>query len=447
MRHLRLALALITAAAALPLSAQQNRKSPHETISTVIGDRATGYRVTIVYGRPYTKDPKTGEPRKIWGGLVPWGEAYRLGADEATLLITEQPVVMQGLTIPAGAHTLYMVPSETGPSKLAVSAVVGAWGDPVDETHDLGRVDLKKDTLDKPVDQLTMAVEKDTAGGGVLKIMWESTQFTASFKAPAPHLDVPAASPTATLKQRVGLTDIEVVYSRPSMRGREVFGGLVPFGEVWRTGANNATRITFSTPVKVQGARVDAGTYELFTIPGREEWTVILQKASKQWGAYAYDQKNDVVRVTAKPVELPISFETFVIGINDLRDDSATLSLFWDKTRVPVKLEMDVVGTLVPQIEAAMAAPGKKPYVPAAMFYLEHNLDLKKAAGWMDAAIAEQPDFFPIIYRKALILAKMGDKAGAIAAATQSRDLAAKTTGPAKDEYIRLNEALIASLK
>ena len=448
MRYLSLSLALITAAAAaLPLSAQQNRKSPHETVSTVIGDRATGNRVTIVYGRPYTKDPRTGEPRKIWGSLVPWGEAYRLGADEATLLITEQPIVMQGTMIPAGAHTLYMVPSETGTSKLAISTSVGGWGEPVDEASDLARVDLKRDTLDNPVDQLTVAVEKVPAGGGLLKIMWEKTQFSVPFRAPAPHVDFPAASPTATLKQRVGLTDVELVYSRPGMKGRKVFGGLVPYGEVWRTGANSATRITFTTPVKLQGTPVGAGTYELFTIPGAEGWTVILQKAAKQWGAYAYDQKNDVARVTAKPVALEVPYETFTIGIGDIRDESATLNLLWEKTRVPVKLETDVVGALVPQIDAAMTAPGRKPYAQAAMFYLDHNLDLKKAVAWMDAAIAEQPKFYPIIYRKALIQAKMGDKDGALETARQSMDLASKDTGPEKDEYVRLNEALIASLK
>lgn len=445
MRYLRLALAFVTAAAALPLTAQQSRRSPHETISAVIGDRATGFRVTVVYGRPYTKDPRTGEPRKIWGGLVAWGQAYRLGADEATLLINQKPVLIQGAMIPAGAHVLYMVPSESGASKLAISSSVGGWGVPVDETHDLARVDLKKDTLDKPVDQLTMAVEKDPAGGGVLKIMWENTQFSASLKAPG--IEFPAASPAGTVRQRVGVTDVEVAYSRPSIRGRVIFGGLVPYGEVWRTGANSATTVTFSTPVIVQGTRVGAGTYELFTIPGKDEWTVVLQKASGQWGAYAYDQKNDVARVTAKPVTLQAAYETFTIGISNVRDDSATLNLLWENTRVPVKIETDIVSTLVPQIDAAMAAPGRKPYVQAAMFYLEHNLDLHKAAAWMDTAIAEQPDFFPIIYRKALIQAKMGDKEGAVATAKKSMDLASKATGPEKDEYLRLNEALIASLK
>ena len=264
----------------------------------------------------------------------------------------------------------------------------------------------------------------------------------------APKLSLPEPSPLATLKQRVGITDIEVVYSRPALRGRSAFVALAPYGSVWRTGANNATRITFSTAVKLQGADLAAGTYELFSIPGRDEWTVIFQKPGKQWGSYKYDQANDVLRVTAKPVALAQPVESFTIDCNDLRDDSATLALTWEKVRVPLRLQIDTVGLLVPQIEAAMAAEGgKKPYVPAAMFYLDNNLDLKKALQWMDAAIAEQPDAFYFVYRKAKVLAKMGDKAGALAAANASLAGAAKATGEIKDEYTRLNQALIASLK
>ena len=265
--------------------------------------------------------------------------------------------------------------------------------------------------------------------------------------AQAPQIEFPPASPTGTLKQRVGLTDVEIVYSRPSVKNRVIFGGLVPYGQIWRTGANSATRITFSTPVKFQGSNLDAGTYELFTIPGTDEWTVILQKAGKQWGAYAYKVENDTLRVKAKPVALAAPFETFTIGIGDLRDESATLNLVWENTRVSVKLEFDVTSKLVQQIEAVMASDAaKKPYAQAAMFYRDHDLDLKKAAAWMDAAIAAQPDAYYLVYHKARILAKMGDKAGAIAAAQQSIAMAAKDNGPAKDEYTRLNEALIASL-
>ena len=187
--------------------------------------------------------------------------------------------------------------------------------------------------------------------------------------AAAPKIDFPAASPTATLKQRVGLTDIEVVYSRPGVKGRTVFGVLEPWGEVWRAGANNTTKITFSTPVKFGGADVPAGTYGLFAKLGKDEWTIILTKAPEQWGAYAYDTKDDVARVAAKPMKLGELVETFTIDFNDIRDESATLNLIWEKTRVPVKIEVDVVSNVMPQIEAVMSSDAaKKPYASAAMF-------------------------------------------------------------------------------
>ncbi len=278
--------------------------------------------------------------------------------------------------------------------------------------------------------------------------------LAASLFAQAPKIEFPAASPAATVKQRVGLTDIEINYSRPSMRGREIFGKLEPYGAVWRTGANSATRLVISTPVKFNGAEVPAGTYALFTIPEHGDWTIIINKVSGQqpWGAYTYDARNDVARVKATPVPLSEPVETFTITFSDLATAStATLNLMWEKVRVPVKLEVDLVGTLTPQLEALMASTeAKKPYFPAAMFYYENDGDLKKAAAWMDAAIAENPNQMWMIYRKGLILAKAGDKAGALAAAQQSLELVkndTKSPQSLKDEYTRLNNALIASLK
>jgi len=171
-------------ACVLPAAAQQKRLSPHETISTVID----GNRVTIVYGRPYTKDPKSGEARKIWGGLVPYGQVWRTGADEATLLITQQPIELGGTTIPAGAYTLWTLPTEAG-AKLIVNKQIGQWGqntkDPkkvYDESLDLARIDLKKNAPKEPVDQLTISLEATPAGGGALKMAWEKTEFSAAIK-------------------------------------------------------------------------------------------------------------------------------------------------------------------------------------------------------------------------------------------------------------------------
>lgn len=164
-------------ATTLPLLAQQKRTSPHETVSAVVD----GNRVTVVYGRPYSKDPKTGETRKIWGGLVAYGKVWRTGADEATTLITQKPIMFGETTVPAGAYTLFTLPQEDGSAKLIINKQLGQWGTQYDEKQDLARVDLKKDALEKTADQLALAVSKNPAGGGVLKIMWENTQFSAAF--------------------------------------------------------------------------------------------------------------------------------------------------------------------------------------------------------------------------------------------------------------------------
>jgi len=267
--------------------------------------------------------------------------------------------------------------------------------------------------------------------------------FTCGLLAQTPKVDFPAASPACTLKQHVGLTDIEIVYSRPGVKARPIFGGLVPYGQVWRTGANASTKISLSTAVKLNGTEVPAGQYALYTIPGKKEWTVIIHKDTTA-SIFNYNPTNDLVRFKATPVKLAKPVETFTIDINDLRDESATLNLTWEKTRVPVKLEVELVSKLVPQIEAVMATPeGNKPYYPAAMFYYDHGQDLEKARKWVEAAIAQREAYY-IVHLKAKILAKLGDKEGAIAAAKRSTELAikAKDTG-----YVKLNEDLVSSLK
>lgn len=263
-----------------------------------------------------------------------------------------------------------------------------------------------------------------------------------------PKVEFPAASPASTLKQRVGLTDIEVNYSRPGVKNRKIFGGLVPYDKVWRTGANSATKIKFSTAVNLNGTEIPAGTYELFTIPSPKTWTVIIHKDSSEWGAYTYDQKNDVARIQAEPQSLAQPVETFTIGIGDIRDESAMLYLDWDKTRVPVKLTVDVSSVVLPQVEAVMSSDAaKKPYFQAAMFYLDHDLDLKKAAEWMDAAVAANPNAFFMAYHQARLQAKMGNKAAALASARRSIELAKQQGGSVSEEYVSLNEALIATLQ
>jgi hypothetical protein len=173
---LSLAMLMVTSSAVM---AQQKRVSPPDVTGAVI----EGNRVTVYYGRPYTKDPKTAEPRKIWGGLVPFGQVWRTGANEATLLTTQKAIEIGGAEVPAGAYTLFTLPNEDGTAKLIINKQIGQWGTQYDEKQDLARVDLKQETSDKPVDQFTMLIAKDTAnGGGVLKMMWADRQYSVQFK-------------------------------------------------------------------------------------------------------------------------------------------------------------------------------------------------------------------------------------------------------------------------
>jgi hypothetical protein len=180
MKHFRsnLLISLTLVAGSLAFADDKPRVSPHETITANID----GSEVTIVYGRPYTKDPKTGAPRKIWGELVPFGKVWRTGADEATLLTTKEPLDIDGTTIPAGTYSLFTLPEESG-GKLIVNKQTGQWGTKYDEKQDLARIEMKKQVFDKPVDQFTMAIEKNPAGGGTLKLTWETSQYSVPLKA------------------------------------------------------------------------------------------------------------------------------------------------------------------------------------------------------------------------------------------------------------------------
>jgi Protein of unknown function (DUF2911) len=278
----------------------------------------------------------------------------------------------------------------------------------------------------------------------VLAIGCAALVASSAMAAEPPKVEFPAASPACSLKQRVGLTDIQIDYSRPAVKGRQIFGDLVPYGKVWRTGANQATKIVFSTPVKLNGTEIPAGTYALMTIPGKDEWTIIINKGSEQWGAYKYDEKTDVARIKAKPITLSEPVESFTIAVNKIKDDSSVIDIAWDKTDVPIKLQVEYADKLVSQIEAVMSSDEKKkPYYQAASYYYNHGLDLQKAKQWVDAAVADNDAFF-VNYLKAQILAKLGDKKGALAAAKHSSELATKAN---EAGFVKLNADLISGLQ
>lgn len=262
-------------------------------------------------------------------------------------------------------------------------------------------------------------------------------------------IESPQPSPLATVKQRIGVTDVEVVYSRPSVKDREIFGKLVPFDEIWRTGANAPTKITFGDPVVFGGQPVPAGQYALYTIPGTSTWTVIVYGDTSGWGSAGYSAEKDVARVIVKPTKLAQAVETFTIGFDYLRDDSANLHLDWEHTRVSVPVLVPTRNKTMAAIDEAMKDPASlKPgdYANAAVFYLEHDGDPNLAATWMAKALASRPDAFWLVHQHARILAKQGKKAEAVAEAKRSIELA-KANKDGDFGYIARNEELLQSLQ
>ena len=262
-------------------------------------------------------------------------------------------------------------------------------------------------------------------------------------------VEFPSASQHSVVKQRVGLTDVEVDYSRPNKNDRKIFGGLVPFDKPWRTGANQPTKIKLSAPVKLGDKDVPAGEYVLYTIPGENEWTVVLSKNLKAQSLADHKPEDQAARVTAKPMSLAAAAETFTIGFEDLRANSATFYVEWDKTRVPVKITTNDLEKVNQGIDAAVK--GGKPqeagfYYSAASFYLDQNKDLPQALKWVDQAIEKNPKAYFMHYKRAQILAKMGNKKDAIAAAEKSIEIL--QAGPNPDESaIGTSRALIESLR
>jgi len=258
--------------------------------------------------------------------------------------------------------------------------------------------------------------------------------------AQAPQLVAPRPSPGASVSQTIGLTDVTVHYSRPGVKGRKIWGELVPYGAVWRTGANENTTITFSTPVKVEGHELPAGTYGLQTIPTEGDWTFILSKDADLWGAFDYKQEHDALRVQIKPSTSEHAKERMEFYFDDLTDTSATLLLRWEKLVVPVKLEVDTAAQM------ASKQRWQAPYQAASWCLQEGSPCLDKAERWLDASIALDANFTNL-RAEANLYAKQGKTKDAIAAGEKALAAAKKATpAPDKDQVVAL-EKLVAEWK
>lgn len=253
------------------------------------------------------------------------------------------------------------------------------------------------------------------------------------------QINTPAASPSSTLKQTVGLTDVTIEYSRPSMRGRTIFGDLVPYGKIWRTGANKNTTIEFSTDVTIDGQELKAGSYAIFTTPGESSWEIVFYSDTNNWGTpQEWDDSKVAAKTTAEVYAMPMDVESFMIVIDELSNDSATLGILWEKTYVGVKFEVPTDVTVMKDIAKVLDGPSGNDYYAAAVYYSTTGKDINKAKEWMDKAMAmtKEPAFWQL-RQQSLIQAKAGDKNAAIATAKKSL-VAAEAAGNA--DYVKMNK-------
>lgn len=252
------------------------------------------------------------------------------------------------------------------------------------------------------------------------------------------QIETPAPSPSATLTQNVGLTDVTITYSRPSMRGRTVFGNLVPFGKVWRTGANANTTISFSDDVTVAGQTLKAGTYAVFTKPSQDFWEVYFYTDSNNWGVPQQWDASKVAATAKVPVKKnPWPVETFTITIDNINNNGATLGMHWENTSVEVPFGVPTKDEAMESIKRVMAGPSANDYFAAASYYYQEGLDLNTAKIWAGKAVSMNPDAFWMSRLQSLIHAKLGDTKGAIEAAKKSL-AAAQKAGNA--DYVKMNE-------
>lgn len=257
------------------------------------------------------------------------------------------------------------------------------------------------------------------------------------------QVEMPPSSPRQKIVQQFGMGNIEVVYSRPNSKNRQVFGNLVPNGKLWRTGANEATLITFNESIEIDSKKIDAGTYALYTIPNEESWEIILNKGIKNWGTDGYKESDDVLRIKTEPVKNKTNVETFTIQVSNIKQENCVLQLMWAKTIINIPLRTDVREKLRQQITAAFQT-NEKPYWQAAQFYFEYERNLSKAFENISKALEGNQEAYWMHLYKANIQKEMGDYPGALKSSLTSLELSEKA---GNEDYVRMNKKLQKELK
>jgi hypothetical protein len=307
------------------VSAQKPIVSPRDSVKA----NFNGKIITISYGKPSMLG------RKIFGAFVPYYKVWRTGAGAATQLTAEADLEVDGAVVPRGTYSLYTLPAEDR-WKLIINKQTGQWGTTYTPQLDLARIDLKIKKLKSPVEECTFKLEKNGAGSGTLKLEWENTSLSVPFHISNDSL-VPSPPDSSVLV--IDNKRLSVQYSRPSMRGRKIMGGVVPYGVVWRTGANAATGFVTQSDIVLSGVKLPRGSYTLYTLPSSKQWKLIVNKQTRQWGT-EYNEKLDFARIPLKKVLLKQPVEKFMITLERTAEKSGVMKLAWEKTQLSVDFHL-----------------------------------------------------------------------------------------------------------
>ncbi len=327
------------------LCAQQPVTAPRDSTQIVIN----GKRISISYGRPSMRG------RKIMGDFVRYNSVWRTGSGQSTTLTTEAGLELGGMEIPVGSYSLWTLPSERE-WKLIINKQAGQWGTVYNPQQDLARITLQKRMLTKPVEKLTITLERTTNFSGVLKIEWEYTSLSVPFKvSPVPIIAIPSAprqggisgnyinvSPRDSVEITVDGKKISINYGRPSARGRKIMGGVVPYGQVWRTGANEATTFVTQADLELGGMEIPKGAYTIYTLPSETQWKLIINKQVGQWGT-VYDAQQDLARINLEKKQLTHPVEKLTFSLDHGANGSGVLRIEWAYASLSVPFKVSPI--------------------------------------------------------------------------------------------------------
>jgi hypothetical protein len=374
--------------------------------------------VTIKYSSPGVKD------RTIWGELVPYDKLWRTGANMATWIEFSTDVKVEGAEVKAGKYGLFTIPGKDEWTVILNSAWEMGGTSNYKEEEDVLRFKVKPQE-NHYHERMLINITFNEPTISTVALEWENLKVPFKIES---HLSDASSkevrsSPKSMVHKRVGLTDVTVTYGSPGVKGRTIFGDLVPYDKIWRAGANEATTIELSTDAKVGGKDIPAGKYSLFTIPAEGDWTVIINKVADQWGAYNYHESQDVTRFAVTPTKGDHSHERMKFGFSKLTDNSVHLVLAWADLMVPIPIEVDVKSKALENIEKALKEAKDDDWVifaQSANFAVENDMDLENAQKWIDKSISVKSHYWNN-WIKGKIHYAMGDMGGAKKACEDSR--------------------------